>query len=155
MKRSRSIQIKAALLLLVFSMNTVIGFACAVGVDMGFNMPHHQDEVAAKEVHVHSDGKKHEHHKKANKHQHEETNTDKKENSGCCNNDVQKFQQLDKALTQNAKTVIDPPALVAIISTFWGIDIFNSIKAYPPKYIARYFYPPPPDIRIAIQSFQI
>ena len=79
MKRSRSIQIKAALLLLVFSLNTVIGFACAVGVDMGFNTPHHQDEVATKEVHVHSDGKKHEHHKKADKHQHEETKTEKKE----------------------------------------------------------------------------
>ena len=136
-------------------MNTVIGFACAVGVDMGFNTPHHHDEVATEEVHVHSDGNKHEHYKKADKHEHEETKTENKENKGCCNDDVQMFQRLDKALTQNAKTVIDAPALVAIISTFLGIDIFNSIKAYPPRYIARYFYPPPPDIRIAIQSFQI
>ena len=81
--------------------------------------------------------------------------TEKKEKKGCCNDEVQKLQSLDKALNQNAKTVIDVPAFAAIISTFLGIDIFNSAKAYPPKYIARYFYPPPPDIRIAIQSFQI
>lgn len=155
MKKNISIQLKAALLLVVFGLNTLVGFACAVGVDMGFNSPHHQGEVAAKEVHVHSDGKKHEHHKKADKHGHEETKTEKKENDGCCNDDVQKFQQLDKAITQNAKTVIDAPAFVTIISTFLGIDIFNTIQTYPPKCIARYFYPPPPDIRIAIQSFQI
>ena len=63
MKRNLSIQIKAATLLLVFAMNTLIGFACAVGVDMGFNRPHHQDEEIAK-VHVHSDGANYNHHKK-------------------------------------------------------------------------------------------
>lgn len=140
---------------MVFAMNTVIGFACAIGVDMGFNKPHHQEEVATEEVHVHSAGNKHEHHKKADKHEHEETKTEKKENKGCCTDDVQKLQSLDKALNQNAKTTIDAPVFVAIISAFLGIDIFSSIKAYPPKYITRYFYPPPPDIRIAIQSFQI
>ncbi len=154
MKRNISIQLKAALLLLVFSMNTIIGFACAVGIDMGFNTPHHDNQEAT-EIHEHADGVKHNHNQSAEKHQHEENKPQKKEKGGCCNDDVQKFQSLDKALNQNVKTVIDVPVFAVIISTFLGIDILNLAKAYPPKYKARYFYPPPPDIRIAIQSFQI
>lgn len=154
MKRNISIRLKAVLLLLVFSLNTIIGFACAVGMDMGFNTTHHHDEEVI-EIHEHADGIKHNHQQQAEKHQHNENKSEKKEKGGCCNDDVQKFQSLDKALTQNAKTAIDVPVFAALISTFLGIDIFNIAKAYPPKYKARYFYPPPPDIRIAIQSFQI
>ena len=47
MKRSPSIQLKAAFLLIVFSLNTVVGFACSVGLEMGFNSSHHQEEKAA------------------------------------------------------------------------------------------------------------
>ena len=154
MKSNLSIQIKAAILLLVFAMNTLIGFACAVGVDMGFNMPHHQDEEITK-VHVHSDGTNHDHHKKPDQHQHKESKAESKENKGCCNDEAQKLQSLDKVLNQHAKTLIDTPVFVAIISTFLYIDIFNSVKAYPSKYITRHFHPPPSDIRIIIQSFQI
>lgn len=154
MKRSISIQLKAAVLLIVFGLNTMVGFACAVGLDMSFNTTHHHDEEAI-EVHEHADGIKHNHHQQTEKHQQDENKSEKKEKGGCCNDDVQKFQSLDKALTQNVKTITDVPVFAAIISSFLGIDIFNIAKAYPPKYKARYFYPPPPDIRIAIQSFQI
>ena len=154
MERNISIQLKASFLLIVFGLNTMVGFACAIGVDMGFNTTHHHDEEAT-EVHQHADGIKHDHHNQAAKHEHEENKSEKKEKKGCCNDEVQKLQSLDKALNQNAKTSVDVPAFVAIVSTFLGIDIFTSTKAYPPKYITRYFYPPPPDIRIAIQSFQI
>ncbi|MBX9785444.1 MAG: hypothetical protein K2X48_19335 [Chitinophagaceae bacterium] len=149
-----SIQLKAALLLLVFSLNTIIGFACAVGIDMRVNTPHHDNQEAT-DIHEPTDGVTHNHNRIAEKRQHEENKPQKKEKGGCCNDDVQKFQSLDKALNQNVKTVIDVPAFAVIISAFLGIDILNSAKAYPPKYKARYFYPPPSDIRIAIQRFQI
>ena len=154
MKRNISIQLKAAFLLIVFGLNTMVGFACAMGVDMGFNATHHHDDEAT-EIHEHADGVKHDHHKQAAKHEHEENKPEKKEKKGCCNDDVQKFQSLDKALNQNVKTVIDVPVFTAIISAFLGIDVYNLSKTYPPKYRVRFFYPPPPDIRIAIQSFQI
>lgn len=154
MKRNLSIQVKALFLLIVFGLNTMVGFACGIGEDMGFNSSHHDEEEAIV-VHVHKDGSKHDHHDKAAKHEHEEKNTDGKEKKGCCSDEVQKLQRLDKALNQNTKTAIDVPVFAAIISTFLGIDIFNLAKAYPPKYIVRLFYPPPVDIRIAIQSFQI
>ena len=72
MKGNTSIRLKAALLLIIFSMNTVIGFACAIGIDMGFNTTHHHDEEAKEvTIHVHADGKKHQHHDKATRHHHD------------------------------------------------------------------------------------
>lgn len=153
MKRNISIQLKAAFLLVVFGLNTLVGFACAVGVDMSFNSSHHDEEAI--EVHVHTDGTKHEHNNEPVKQHHDEKGISKKDKDDCCNDDVLKFQNLDKNLNQNAKTAIDVPVFVAIISNFLGIDIFKITKTYPPKYKTRFFYPPPPDIRIAIQSFQI
>ena len=80
MKRNISIQLKAALLLIVFSLNTVIGFACAMGVDMGFNTHHHDEEEATETtVHVHADGKKHQHHNEAAKHYHDSNKDSEKE----------------------------------------------------------------------------
>ena len=73
MKKFTSIQIKALLLLIVFAINTVVGFACSVGVDMGFNTKHHNDEAAA-DVHIHKDGTKHLHSKKTDSASHAENN---------------------------------------------------------------------------------
>ena len=66
MKRNRSIQLKAAFLLLVFGLNTVVGFACSLGLDMGFNIPHHKEEASASPIHIHKAGK-HEHQKETAK----------------------------------------------------------------------------------------
>lgn len=153
MKRNISIQVKAALLLIVFSMNMVLGFTCAVGIDMGFNTKHHEDETAAIPVHDHADGKKHQHNDEATNHHH-----DSKENSekgGCCNDGVIKFQILDKTFAQNSNVAINTPVFVAMLSSYFGIDIFKQTQTSTPKYIVRFFHPPPPDIRILIQSFQI
>ena len=153
MKRNISIQVKATFLMMVFALNTVVGFACAVGVDMGFNSSrHHDEEVTGISVHNHTGGENQQHQHKTNTLHHE-----KKANSkgDCCNDKVIKFQSLDKSLNQNAKASVDAPVFAAIISTFLAIDVFKISMAYPPKYKIRFFYPPPPDIRIAIRSFQI
>ena len=174
MNRNISIQLKAAFLLAVFALNTVVGFACAIGIDMGFTTFHHKDETAGPSVHVHADGKKHHHepkpekssvhvHADGKKHDHpgepvkqhhEEKTTPKKGKDDCCNDDVQKFQNLDKNLNQNAKTAIVPPSLANIISIFFGIDIFKT-SATPQLPVIRYLFPPPPNILVIIQRFQI
>jgi len=163
MKRNISIQLKAAFLLTVFALNTVVGLACAIGLDMSFNTKHHDEEQKIKTpIHVHSDGHKHEHNKVANKHKHDHGNEANKRNheekkapekDGCCTDEVVKFQNVEKNLTP--KTNIDAPSFVAIVSTFIGIDLYNITKAFPPKKIVRFFYPPPPDILISIQKFQV
>jgi hypothetical protein len=65
MKKNRSIQLKAAILLMVFSLNTVVGFVCSLGLDIGYNSKHHGVDTATEAVvHIHKDGKKHIHHEK-------------------------------------------------------------------------------------------
>ena len=153
MKRNNFIQLKAAFLLVVFALNTVVGFACVVGVDMGFNTAHHHDEEATEvSVHVHANGKKHQHHHEANNDHQDKKDTSKKDD--CCNDKVIKFQNLDKSLSQNSNVAINAPVFVAILSSFFGLDIFKPAQVIPEKYF-EFFHPPPPDILIVIQRFQI
>lgn len=173
MTRNKSIRLKAAFLLTVFGLNTLVSFACgALGVDMDFNTTHLKDAATEPSIHIHSDGKKHHHepvpvktnaHANEKKHKHdseaakeqpEEKNTSEKDKTGCCNDDVQKFQSLDKTLNQNARIAINAPALIAIISFFVGVDILKA-SVEPRSSIYRYLFPPPPDILVAIQRFQI
>jgi hypothetical protein len=174
MNRNLSIKLKALFLLVVFATNTAVGFACAIGVDMGFNSPHHNETEEPAEVHIHGDGKKHVHEKEASevtthvhedgmKHQHDSepakqitiagSNLLTKDDGGCCTNEVQEFQNLDKNVTVN--TGINIPVFVAILSTYLDVDFSTALKDFPVNYKARFYYPPPPDIRIAIQRFQI
>lgn len=170
MNRNLSIKLKALLLLVVFATNTAVGFACTIGVDMGFNSPHHSKT----EVHIHDDGKKHVHEKETSvttthvhedgiNHQHDSEPAKQipvdgislltKDDEGCCTNEVQEFQNLDKNVSVN--TGINVPMFVAILSTYLDIDFSMALKDFPVNYKARFYYPPPPDIRIAIQRFQI
>ena len=159
MKITTSIKIKSAFLMTVFSMNTVLGFACSIGLDMDYNNSHHSAETSEAAVHVHADGKNHHHGNEPKKSHHDEpaaNHHDKKDASkkdDCCSNEVMQFEQSDKNLA--AKTGISMPVFVAILTIFFGIDNFKPVESSSPKYIASYFHPPPPDIRVAIQSFQI
>ena len=153
MKKNISIKIKAALLLAVFSLNTVIGFACAMGVDMGFNEHHHDAEGTAETaIHVHADGNKHNHHDEvSNNHNNSKEDS---ENGGCCNDGVVKFQSLDKNINTNANFILNVPVFIAILSNVFGLDILAREQFSNQKNIDQFFYPPP-DIRILIKSFQI
>ena len=154
MKKNRSIQFKAAFLLFIFSLNMVVGFACAIGVDMEFNTTHHHDTDAVK-IHTHADGKKHEHHNKVNEHHEKKNNTKNEEKEGCCNDAVVKISQTDKAFPQS-NTVVQAIFFSTFIASFYNIDIFSfSQIAGNSKYFLQNYHPPIADIRIAIQSFQI
>ena len=142
MKRRKSIQLKAALLLAVFSMNMIIGFACAVGLDMGFNSHHHEESsFASASIHHHDAGV-----------QNHQTKNDK---DNCCNGEVMKFQKIDKALASSIN-VINPVSFTSYRASFYNIDILShSTQISDIKYFVRSHHPPIPDIRIAIRSFQI
>lgn len=155
MKINPTIQLKAAFLIIVFSLNTIIGFSCAVGMDMGFNSKHHQEEEGLETMtHSHTPGNSH-HAAKA--HQEKTCNTHnpngKKDN--CCNNEVLKFSQLDKSVP-GTLNIVAPVFFTAFISSFYNINLaFSSVKSANTRFFARSHHPPIPDIRIAIQSFQI
>jgi hypothetical protein len=157
MKRKISIQLKAAFLMIVFSLNTIIGFACAVGMDMGFNTSNHHDEEATEiSVHVHADGKKHIHHG-ATKH-HNKPDNDHKSKGGkdnCCHEKVIQFAQLDKTVPQSPG-VMNPIFFITFASAFYNSEILFPSQVTPNiKYFVRSYHPPISDIRIAIHSFRI
>ena len=158
MNKNISIQIKAALLIVVFSLNTIIGFACAIGLDMGFNTTHHHDEEAIEAVvHIHKDGKEHVHHSEAGKH-HDEANNHKEKNDkdNCCHDKVIKFNEVDKSASHSFNIVLNPIFSVTFIPTFSDTNIFyQSYVDTGIKYFVRSHHPPISDVRIAIQSFQI
>lgn len=153
MKKNISIQVKAVFLLFVFALNTIMGFACSIGMDMGFNTGHHQPGSNAK-VHIHADGKKHVHQSKST-HQHQAGNKGKKEKGGCCNDVVIKFSQTDKSVPQTG-AALHPVFFTTFAASWYAFDIF-----YPSqttgcvRYFVRGHHPPIPDICIAVQRFQI
>src|SRR4249920_2925864 len=114
MKKTLSIQLKAAFLVLVFGFNTITGFACAIGIDMGFNKTHHHEETTV--PHVHADGKKH-HHATAHQHSHKDGKDD------CCNDKVVKISQADKAVPQAVK-LLSPVFFTAFVAVYNNINIF-------------------------------
>lgn len=171
MKRNISIQLKAAFLLLVFATNTFVGLACAIGMDKRFNNSHHdEDQVIEAPIHVHADGNKHLHpepakpvshmHADGKKHEHADQiikphHEAKKapEKEGCCTDEIVKLQHVEKNLAP--KISLGAPALLAILPTFLAAYLRNVTCAFPSKKIVRFFYPPPPDILISIQKFQV
>ena len=143
MKRNKPIRLKAAFLLIVFSMNMIIGFACTVGMDMGFNSPHHEESSIASSASMHHHGVNIKNHQTKNN----------KDN--CCNDEVMQFQKIDKALASSIN-VINPVSFTSYVASFYNIDILShSTQISDIKYFVRSHHPPIPDIRIAIRSFQI
>lgn len=159
MYRTISIKIKATFLLIVFSLNTVISFACFVGLYLEHNATQHQDKenVSRESVHVHADGNKHHHERKASQHQKktkEDNCRSNKDADNCCNDQVTKFSQLDKDITQ--PYAISPVFYTPFVFNVYKIDVLVSSQiAKSTRYFVRGHHPPIPDILIAIQRFQI
>ncbi|WP_460557085.1 hypothetical protein [Ferruginibacter profundus] len=169
MKPPRAIQYKAFFLLVTFSMNTVIGFACSMGVDMGFNAHHHHSHEAGKH-HEHSDADHHEEHDGENSHSHQHeaieplhldtgNNTaffTSQDEGNCCKDYVVGFNSVDKQLAKQNSTQLKITYLSPFIATFCFTESTNE-KGYlqhlriPPREIDY----SPPDIRVFIQSFLI
>ena len=131
---------------MVFGLNAVVGFACSIGIDMGFNTHHHEEEttITEKGSHHHHDETENHHHK----------SKDGKDN--CCNDKVMKFEQLDKSVPQSISGSINPVFFTAFVTSFYNIDvIFHSQVNTSIKYFVRSYHPPISNIRVLIQSFQI
>lgn len=160
MNKNISIQAKAAFLIIVFSLNTIIGFACAIGIDMGFNATHHHEEEGIQApLHIHADGKKHIHENGSAKH-HDEAGghpyKSKEGKDGCCNDKVIQFARLEKSIPPSLRPTINFVLFGSFIPAFYSTDVlFTSRQFRNIKYFVRGHHPPIPDIRIAIQSFRI
>ena len=139
--------------MLVFSLNTLLGFACSLGVDMGYNEHHHETELSlsASNAPQHEHGSNQKHHEDK-KHQHTKKESSKDD---CCSNGITLFNQLDKTVSEQV-TIVHPVFATSFLTAYFYIDLFQ--PRYAPKNIrafAQSYHPPIPDIRIAIQSFLI
>lgn len=131
-------------------MNTLVGFACTmeagiVGTDHHENGDSHSHDAG----HLHGNKTDHQHFSltpSAN-------NNDKDK---CCNDNVLKFERIDKTVHYPINTSLESPAsilylrlyrLLLIISTF-----SPSTRLYP---LSKWAPPPNQDIRVSIRSFQI
>lgn len=162
MKQQWKNKIKAIILILVFSLNTVVGFACSIGIDMGYNAKHHQHGSANSDTKTHSPKSGHKHSNEAshNKDQHKHTKADgaaRNTQDDCCANDVTKFIQLDKSIVKTNLDLQMPTFLVALTSIFIQPslnedNLANRSRLLPLRRSCSIY---DTDIRIAIQSFQI
>lgn len=163
MKRNPSINLKASFLLAVFALNTLAGFACSLGVDMGYNSKHHSKGNVDTIPHIYKDGKKNIRYEKKEKHSHKcsleyvkaKEYPEPGPEKDCCGDQVRNFQFLDKTLPENSN-IVHPVFATAFFDAFYKTELFylpDLVKDI--KQFVRSYHPPISNIRIAIQSFQI
>ncbi|MGY3053103.1 hypothetical protein ACVWYG_001300 [Pedobacter sp. UYEF25] len=157
MKLRPFIQFKATFLTIVFLLNTVVGFACAVGVSMSVDKGHHPDQNASHSIEHGHEKKKCQHHGN-DKHAEGVANhhTSKNLKDNCCKDEVVKLVK--------ANTLHQPGFDYSLLSLSFFILPSNVYHVQnstvfpvntPNAYIIRHCRLPIPDVRIAIQSFQI
>lgn len=170
MKKDIIKRLNALVLLIVFSLNTVVGFACSVGLNMGFNKSHHQEneskrtghhhegELKNHHQHVHGDSKGHLQHGVDKDHYSAKTDQHfpKNEKDNCCKDEVIKFAKVDKQTVQSIDVHLPFFVFAAVIPSYPSFEAIATSIHKPNKwYLVRCHHPPIADIRIAIQSFQI
>lgn len=154
MKRRQVNKVKALFLLLVFSLNTVAGFACSVGLNMGYNAHHH--EHGKPHVHKYPQGRhnhKHRHHQHATTAKLSVAGAD----NDCCANSVAKFTLLDKSVPDNSLKLQAPVFLLAFTTALLSLTDKEPGVAVNSRFqfVRRSCFLNDTDLRIAIQSFQI
>lgn len=159
MNKSLAIQLKAAFLLFLLSLNMFVGFACSIGLMSGNNAQHHPPKAENKSTHTHSHehgktGKGGHHHEKAKAQNHLTDHKDANDKKGCCSDEVQKIQQLDKNINSNGK-IIAVDVIADVAQTHYQPYPVIYSTTNPVKLRERFFYPPPPNILLSIQRLQI
>jgi hypothetical protein len=123
-------KIKALFLLFVFLFNTGVGLHCAllVGKDDC------KDEIAECQ-------------------QHSGASVEKQD--PCCQNAVNNFASLAKLVPQPVKVFVPVPTLYTQVYAPFVLTSILDVKLFHQLLIDERQRPPTPDIRIAIQSFQV
>jgi len=153
---TKRIYSKALLLLTVFSLNTVVSFACSSS--RLFHDLHHKNNTSTIEnkkpdghSHSHSNAHKHDH-SKPSEHQHDPS---EKSDDDCCSNSVVAFEKVDKSVSR----IIEAPNVhfIALFNAFYFTtsSLVSPEKIDIPRHIRWRLPATIQDLRIVIQSFQI
>ncbi|MBB6240464.1 hypothetical protein HDC90_005141 [Pedobacter sp. AK013] len=149
MKIKSSIRVKAVVLLLVFLLNTVVGFACAIGMETS-----HEHQHAEKGHHQHKHSG-YDHHRLATDFK-TDHHSGKSNDKNCCKEEVTKLVKSDKLLTVPSGLNVQSLIIGAVLPVFYQYQFLRAFVHTPSnRCFVRSYHPPISDIRISIQSFQI
>jgi len=155
MKFNKPIQLKAVFLLIVFSLNTMIGFACAVRVNLGTHTKHshthhHHGNGVKNHSHHHDESEAHHHH-----HDHKKTSNTAGEDDNCCTGKVSQLSQTDKLPAQTIYSGIPVPVTLAPLHFLYRVFLPAITPEINKIQVARPYTLTSRGIRVSIQSFQI
>ena len=144
---------KAFTLLIVFAMNMLLGFACSIGVNMGYNQNHHHFDVASDKYSGPTPG---DCHNVVSRDANSGDTPDSSNDKDCCSHGVVKFFQLDKNTSTPNPDLLVPAQLIGNHRTY-QMELLQYLQNSEPKthHFVRSNHPPIHDIRTAIQSFLI
>ncbi|HEY0677360.1 MAG TPA: hypothetical protein VGD17_03700 [Chitinophagaceae bacterium] len=152
MSHKHTIRIKAVFLLAVFSLNSLLGFACSVGIDLGYNKHHHEISSsvtsAPEEMPVDHCGM-------MDEAAGGDENSSASEPEDCCKEGVLQLTLSDKKISVSP-AIEAPLQLSSDISAIYFIYSWKNQSVSTEHYFVRSDHPPiAVDIRVSIQSFQI
>lgn len=157
MQTTKRTYFKALLLTLVFSLNTIVSFACSFS-NLLHGIHHHETATAPAAEHQHS----HNHHSSgSDKHEHDDqqhqhsAGTSREAKDDCCSESVVEIEKVEKAVSRSIEA---PQALfiASFFATYASLFQIDTIEdASIPTYIRWRLSATIPDLRIVIQSFQI
>lgn len=155
---SKRTYFKAMLLLTVFSLNSVVSFACSFS-SLFHGMHHHNTFATTSQEH--EGNTQHSHHDVAHSHDasgdHHHGTDDTAGNSedDCCSESVVQIEKTDKSVSNNIQAP-DPLFTTAFFATYTTLlNIIGQQKTLIPTYVRWRVPATIEDIRIVIQSFQI
>ena len=143
MKINSSLRTKSLLLVILFFLNTMVGFACSIGWDTVFKERVFQTKLILSESQHYALEEVADHH-------------DEDSEDHCCKDEVEKFEKTDKLVSQSSNAGLSPVISSAFLSEYYYHDTLYPIIILPiNRYQLLKHHPPIPDIRIARQSFQL
>lgn len=151
MTQQRKNKIRAIILLTVFSLNTVAGFACSLGLNMGYNAHHHEAHDKA-----HKTSECHQHHLDCLLNGSSLTKA-KAPNDDCCSGQVNSFTRMDKAVAYNNLLIKAPLLSPAEYTDFFALQKEATGLAVNSRFqfVRRSCFLNDTNIQLAIRRFQI
>jgi len=143
---------KAIFLLVIFLLNTVVGFGCAFAMEENHDNENHSHTKAA--IHEHKDHQ----HNHAEDHEHQPSpipGLDFSKEDPCCKKLVNELTIQSKLIPESAKVLVVLPVVWLANYTYALLVPVSTIEPDQSVYVDHRYRPPNEDIRISIQSFQI
>ena len=132
---------------MVFSLNTLLGLACSLGINLGYNKHHHQVAQNARSSNHQN------HHNVSAKPEHcKQKPVSSKDD--CCSHTVTSFNLVNKTIPQSVN-VSNPVFVTSFVASFFTVPLLQEGGIKSTRHFPQNYHPPIKDIRIAIQSFLI